>query len=59
MPMTSLKTADGVNDEEGAVEDDDSAASQSFTNSCLCCRWLISGDRLPVDVQPLTAGLSS
>ena len=48
--------SDGGNDEEGAIEDDDSAASQSFTELVPLLGVADLSDRLPVNVQPLTEG---
>ena len=48
--------SDGVNEEEGAAEDDDSAASQPFTELVPLLGVADLSDRLPVDVQPLTEG---
>ena len=48
--------SDGVNEEEGAAEVDDSAASQPFTELVPLLGVADLSDRLPVDVQPLTEG---
>ncbi len=48
--------SDGVNEEEGAAEIDDSAASQPFTELVPLLGVADLSDRLPVAVQPLNEG---